>query len=538
MNPTTVTPGRDYDAVRRAFRWQIPSVFNIGEACSDEHPPGSTAVIEFDPDGEHRKFSFGELSEASNRLANALLALGLQPNDRVAILVPQSFSTVVAHLGIYKAELVAVPLSPLFGVDALRHRIVDSNTRALIVSEPLLQSVEALAGEVGAQLIVAATEEASSKRLHLAELLATARSERTPSQRSAASPAFIIYTSGTTAAPKGALHAHRSLFGHLPGFELSHGLFPQDGDLFWTPADWAWIGGLMDAVIPTLYFGKPIVAGPPGRFDPDTAVRIMVELDVRNVFLPPTALRLLRQSDARVHTTNLRTVMSAGEALDAATLDWFRRETGLTVAEMYGQTEANYLIGNCPDLYPVQGGSMGRPYPGHTVEVIDETGEPVDAGQIGEIALVTPDPVVFLEYLNQPEATTAKYSDRRLRTGDLAVMDADGYLWFKGRADDVIVSAGYRIAPVEIEACLLQHPSVGAVAVVGIPDETRGQVVKAFVVPAKSTTPDVEELRMHVRRLLAAYEAPREIEFVAELPLTITGKIRRRDLAKREGTNT
>jgi acetyl-CoA synthetase len=226
--------------------------------------------------------------------------------------------------------------------------------------------------------------------------------------------------------------------------------------------------------------------------------------------------------------------MSGGEALDAATLDWFRAETGLTIAEIYGQTEANYLVGNCPGLYPVRGGSMGRPYPGHTVVTIDEHGAIADRGETGEIALLTPDPVEFLGYLNQPDATAARYSGQWLRTGDLAVMDEDGYLWFKGRADDVIISAGYRIAPVEIEACLLQHPSVGAAAVVGVPDETRGQVVKAFVVAATGASPDVEALRAHVRRQLAAYEAPRQIEFVAELPLTITGKIRRRDLRATE----
>jgi acetyl-CoA synthetase len=533
MNAPTVSPGRDYDAVRGAFSWRVPESFNIGDACC-AHPRDSLAVVEFDPSGRHRTFSFGELSDASNRLANALTALGLGESDRVAILVPQSFNTAVAHLGIYKAALVAVPLSPLFGVDAIRHRIVDSGARVVIVSAALVGSVESIAAEAGAQLIVVGMTDASARTVQFDELLVASSAAHVTTERSAEAPAFIIYTSGTTAAPKGALHAHRSLFGHLPGFELSHSFFPQDGDLFWTPADWAWIGGLMDALIPTLYFGKPIVAGPPGRFDPEVAVRIMAELGVRNAFLPPTALRLLRQSDAELQRTNLRTVMSGGESLDRATLEWFHAETGLTVAEIYGQTEANYLVGNSPDLYPVRGGSMGRPYPGHNVATIDESGTVVEPGATGEIALMTPDPVEFLGYLNQPEATAAKYCGQWLRTGDLAVMDEDGYLWFKGRADDVISSAGYRISPVEIEACLLQHPDVGAVAVVGVPDATRGQVVKAFVVPATGSAPDVETLRMHVRRQLAAYEAPKQIEFVAELPLTITGKIRRRDLAGKE----
>jgi acetyl-CoA synthetase len=530
MNSPTVSRGADYDAVRDAFSWEIPALFNIGDACSDPHPRDSVAIIEFDLNGQHRRFTFGELSDASNRLANALVTLALRDGDRVAILVPQSFDTAVAHLGVYKAAMVAVPLSPLFGVDALRHRISDSGARAVIVSEPHLESVKSIAEEVDARVIVAGLSESAGDVLRLDGLLATASPDREPSKLTADSPAFIIYTSGTTAAPKGALHAHRTLFGHLPGFELSHGFFPQDDDLFWTPADWAWIGGLMDAVIPTLYFGKPMVAGPPGRFDPDTAIRIMVELGVRNAFLPPTALRLLRQSNAGVNKTNLRTMMSGGEALDAATLDWFRDETGLTVAEIYGQTEANYLVGNSPDLYPARGGSMGRPYPGHEVAILDEDGTPLQPGHVGEVGVLTPDPVQFIGYWNQPDATAAKYTGDWLRTGDLALADDDGYLWFKGRVDDVIISAGYRIAPVEIEACLLQHPSVAAAAVVGIPDETRGQVVKAFVVPASGTRADLEELRAHVRSQLAAYEAPRQIEFVADLPLTVTGKVRRRDL--------
>lgn len=367
----------------------------------------------------------------------------------------------------------------------------------MIVHEDFIESVEPIAAEADALVIVVGTGAPAREMLRLDELLAEASPLRAPSHSRAESPTFIIYTSGTTAAPKGALHAQRVLFGHLPGFELSHDFFPQAGGVFWTPANWAWIGGLMDALMPTLYFGKPIVASPLGRFDPEVAVRILVELGVRNVFLPPTALRLLRQSGVSVSRTQLPTVMSGGEALDAATLDWFRGQTGLTIAEIYGQTEANYLVGNCPRAYPVRPGSMGRPYPGHDVAIIDDEGKVLAAGEEGEIALRTPDPVEFLGYWNQPESTAAKYVGHWLRTGDLATLD-DGYIWFKGRADDAIISAGYRIAPVEIESCLLQHPSVGAVAVVGVPDETRGQIVIAFVVPARGTRSDVEELRAHV----------------------------------------
>ena len=328
------------------------------------------------------------------------------------------------------------------------------------------------------------------------------------------------------------LHAHRALFGHLPGFELSHSFFPVVGDVFWTPADWAWIGGLMDALVPTLYLGRPIVAGPRGRFDPELAARVIVETGVRNAFIPPTALRLMKGADVSLPAGALRTVMSGGESLGADTLAWARESLGVTVAEIYGQTEANYLVGNSPGVWDVRPGSMGLPYPGHDVAVIDADGNELPPGETGEIAVRVPDPVAFLEYLNAPDATAAKFVGPWLKTGDLASRDADGYLWFKGRSDDLIISAGYRISPLEVEQCLLGHPAVVAAAVVGIPDELRGQVVKAFVI-ARDEAPSAEladELKRLVRTRLAAYEYPRELEFVRELPLTVTGKIRRRAL--------
>ena len=285
------------------------------------------------------------------------------------------------------------------------------------------------------------------------------------------------------------LHAHRALFGHLPGFELSHSFFPAGGDVFWTPADWAWIGGLMDALVPSLYLGRPIVAGPRGRFDPELAARVIVETGVRNAFIPPTALRLMKGAGVSLPAGTLRTVMSGGESLGADTLAWARESLGVTVAEIYGQTEANYLVGNSPGVWEVRPGSMGLPYPGHDVAVIDADGTELPAGETGEIAVRVPDPVAFLEYLNAPEATAAKFVGPWLRTGDLASRDADGYLWFKGRADDLIISAGYRISPLEVEQCLLRHPAVVAAAVVGVPDELRGQVVKAFVIARDAAPP-------------------------------------------------
>jgi acetyl-CoA synthetase len=400
------------------------------------------------------------------------------------------------------------------------------------VTHALLDTIAESAATVQATVVVVgAGRPVQAPVLDMNDLLNAASSIAPESSTTADTPALLIYTSGTTGSPKGALHAHHALFGHLPGFELSHSYFPKPGDSFWTPADWAWIGALMDALLPTLFFGRPIVAWPSGSFDPELAIRVIVEGHVRNVFVPPTALRLMKAAGVALPSETLRTAVSGGEVLDATTLDWARHSLGVTVSEMYGQTEANYLVGNSPDLFRVRPGSMGRAYPGHEVGLLGEDGETVPIGETGEVALRTPDPVAFLRYWNAPEATAEKFAGRWLRTGDLAVKDGDGYLWFKGRADDQISSAGYRIAPVEVETCLLRHPAVAAVAVVGVPDPIRGAVVKAFVVPARAgEPPEADELRNFVRRRLAAYEYPREIEFVSELPLTVTGKIRRRDL--------
>jgi acetyl-CoA synthetase len=495
-----------YDELRAAFAWRVPERFNIGVACSDAQPASATAVVE-----GARELSFRQLSELSNRFANALVGLGVERGDRVALVLPQGIAVAVVHCGIAKAGAIAVPMSELFGPDAVRHRLADSGARVVVTSEASREVVTEVAAELGARTIVEGEP--------FEQLLRDGAAAFAAVDTAADDPAYVVYTSGTTAAPKGALHAHRSLLGHLPGFELSHGSFPQPGDRFWTPADWAWIGGLMDALMPTLYHGRTIVAAPRARFDPEWAARLIVEQRVRNVFVPPTALRLMKNAGVRLPPGTLRTAMSGGETLGADTLDWARESLGITVAEIYGQTEANYVVGNAPGVWEVRPGSMGRAYPGHDVQVVD-----------GEIAVRLPDPVAFLGYWNAPEATAAKVVDGWLRTGDLARQDEDGYLWFTSRADDLIISAGYRISPLEVEQCLLGHPAVAQVAVVGVPDELRGQIVKAFVVPRAGAQPDAAELQTLVRSRLAAYEYPRQIEFVSELPLTVTGKIRRRAL--------
>ncbi len=523
-----------YDELRSSFRWDLPERFNIGVACSDAHRAGDVALVEVSDDGV-RDWTFGELSALSNRFANVLRELGVEPGARVALVLPQGIAAAVAHLGIYKAGAVALPLSALFGPDALRHRLRDSDTRLVVTCAGTNDKVAPVAAEMGVQVVVDAGD-VTAPHLSFRGLLESASAAFAPVDTAAEDPAYLVYTSGTTATPKGVLHAHRSLFGHLPCIELGNDRFPQPDDRYWTPADWSWIGALMDAVLPSLYYGVPVVAAPRARFDPEWAARLIVETRIRNAFIPPTALRLMKAAGVTLPKGTLRSVISGGETLGADVLEWGRKSLGLTISEMYGQTEANLLIGNAPTLFPPRPGSMGRPYPGHDVAVIDEDGNDVEVGVDGEIALRLPDPVAFLGYFGASEATAEKTRGGWLRTGDIARRDEDGYIWFLGRADDLIISAGYRISPLEVEQCLLVHDAVLSVAVVGVPDELRGQIVKAFVVPVPSATRGdelVRELQAFVRERLAAYEYPRAVDFVDELPQTVTGKIRRAVLAGR-----
>jgi acetyl-CoA synthetase len=389
------------------------------------------------------------------------------------------------------------------------------------------------------QTVIVTGDHAPAGVLRFDDLLRDARGEFTPADTGLDDPALIIYTSGTTGNPKGALHAHRVLRGHLPGVELPHEFFPQHDDLFWTPADWAWIGGLLDVLLPSWHHGVPVLAHRARKFDPEYAFELLAKHGVRNAFFPPTALKLMRQVKAPRERYNyaLRSIGSGGETLGGEMLSWGQEAFGLTINEFYGQTECNLVLGNCAGLMDVCPGSMGRAVPGHEVAIIDDTGRVLSDGQHGHIAVRRPDPVMFLEYWNNPQATQEKFIGDWLLTGDLGKRDSEGYFWYLGRTDDVITSGGYRIGPAEVEDSLLKHPAVAMAAVIGSPDPIRTEVVKAFVVLADGTSPTHEltrQIQEHVKHQLAAHEYPREIEFVKELPLTTTGKIIRRELRQRE----
>lgn len=534
-----LTRNDDFAALRRSFRWEVPQAFNIAVAVCDRHAAADNrlALIE-ERGGNVREHGFADLRRASNRLANVLLAGGVRRGDRVGILLGQRLETLLSHLAIYKLGAVAVPLFALFGPEALAFRLMDSGACAVITDPPGAGKITGLRDQLPQLRAVLATDGGGPGAADLDAAMARGKDDLVPVPTAADEPAVLIYTSGTTGPPKGALHAHRVLLGHLPGVQLPHDFFPQAGDRFWTPADWAWIGGLLDVLLPSLYFGVPVLAGPGGKFDPDAAVDLMARHAVRNVFLPPTALRLLRQAEVepRERGARLRTVASGGEKLGDDVIGWGQEAFGLIINEFYGQTEANLVVGNNARIMPLRSGSMGQPIPGHEVAVLDPKGQRLGPGESGVIAVRRPDPVMFLGYWNNPEASAAKFIGDWLVTGDLGRRDDEGYLTYLGREDDVINSAGYRIGPSEVEDCIARHPAVALCAVIGVPDPIRGEAIKAFIVPRPGHAPGAgleRAIQEFVRTRLAAHEYPRAIEFLAELPLTATGKVRRTELRAR-----
>jgi len=540
--------GDRYAEIHAGHRWDVPAQFNIAHACCSRWAGDRArfALYWEDESGAASAHTFWDLAREANRLSNVLAGLGVARGDKVALVLPQRRETVVAHLAVYQMGAVAVPLSFLFGPEALEYRLDNSNARVALVDPQSAPNIAPLRDKLARLThVIGAAGARGDGMLDYDSIVSAASPKFTPVVTGADDPALIVYTSGTTGPPKGALMPHRCLLGNLTGFVASHDGFPQPGDLFWSPADWAWTGGLMDALLPTLYFGQPIV-GYRGRFDPERALRLMEKYQIRNSFLFPTALKLIMKAypNPREHfDVNLRSVMSAGEAVGTTVFAWAQDALGVTINEMFGQTEMNYIVGNSHSDWPAKPGSMGRPYPGHRVAVIDDEGREAPRGQPGDVALNriapdgTPDPVFFLEYLGNREATRKKYTGDWCRTGDMARMDDEGYLWYEGRADDMFKVAGYRVGPSEIENCIVKHPSVANAAVVPSPDETRGNVVKAFIVLAAGHEPSKaleDDIQQHVRKYLAPYEYPKEIEFIDALPMTTTGKVQRKVLRERE----
>ena len=572
--PTAKSPNA-YSVLHSRFGWQVPERFNMAQVCSARWAaaPDATkriAIHSMDTGGSATFYAYAELQAQANRLSQVLTALEVVRGDRVAIVMPQRFETAVAYMAVLQMGAVAMPLSTLFGPDALDFRLQDSGAVLAICDECSIDQLLLVRGHCPQlRRVLGVGRAAAQADLDYAHALAGAPDHFAAVNTRADEAAVLIYTSGTTGNPKGALIPHRALIGNLSGFVCSQNWFGFDGvanahsaAVFWSPADWTWTGGLMDALLPTLYFGRPIVAYS-GRFSPQAALELMQRFGVTHTFLFPTALKAMMKaypgepgrSVREQFGLQLQAIMSAGESVGDAVFDYCHAQLGVTVNEMFGQTEINYIVGNCSSAWPAKPGSMGRAYPGHRVEVIDEAGQVCAPGVVGDVALHRldvhgdPNPIFFLGYWKNEAATQAKFSGDWCRTGDLATCDAEGYLWYRGRADDVFKAAGYRIGPGEIENCLVKHPAVLNAAVVPKPDRERGALVKAYVVlspehrakrPAQARARSqfesalVADLQAHVRGKLAPYEYPKEIEFVDALPMTTTGKVQRRVLRLQE----
>ena len=516
-------PASTYEALVDGFAWDLPDQLNMARQVCDDWAvaaPDKVAIIDLS-DGRD-EITYARLRRMADALALELRARGVSRGNRVGVLRSQGAWCAAAHIAVWKIGAISIPLFKLFKQDALSSRVMDAGAKVIVTDAEGTGMVAALDG------VAALVPE----EVDLPEGVVDAV-ETDPED-----PALLIYTSGTTGSPKGALHGHRVLTGHLPGVEMSHDFLGQSGDCLWTPADWAWIGGLFDVLMPGLALGVPVVAARLPKFTPEDCVRIVQEGSVRNIFFPPTALRMLKAAETKVE--GLRSVASGGEPLGVEMLNWGRDAFGLTINEFYGQTECNMVASSAASLFDPRPGCIGKPVPGHEIAVLDGDGQPT-TGE-GDVAIRRGSASMMLEYWNRPETTAEKFIGNWMLTGDRGIWER-GYLRFVGREDDVITSAGYRIGPAEIEDCLLKHPAVATVGVVGKPDPLRTEIVKAYVVlrPGQEASRDLAEiLQNFVKERLASYSYPREIGFLEALPMTVTGKVIRKELKARavaEGTS-
>ncbi|NQV21529.1 MAG: AMP-binding protein [Rhodospirillales bacterium] len=530
--------GETYEEIRKNFEWKVPERFSMARQLVDRHAedPSRIALIYENQDGEVRNYTFRDIQKSANQFANAMLGLGVARGDRVMIVLGQTPETAIAHVGCWKAGIISSPCSVLFGADAIEYRMNNSGAKILITDQDNYPKVEEAWGNAPDLDAVLVIDGAIGRGQDFWTVVNKGSDQFETVDTLAEDPAFICYTSGTTGMPKGALHAHRCIIGHMPGMEFVNDFMPQKDDLLWSPADWAWMAGLMDILSPAWFHGLPVLAFRAPGFDPEQAYHMIAKHNVRNSLLTPTMLKMMRQVPNAMerHKVNLRSVFSGGESLGAEMYEWASENLKVGVNEAFGQTECNLVLGNCSKVMPIKAGALGRAIPGHDVAIIDDqTGEVLPYGTEGHIAVKGPNPVMLKEYWRNPKATEEKFINGWLLTGDAGTMDEDGYFWFQGRADDVITSSGYRIGPGEIENALIRHDAITMAAAIGIPDPVRTEVVKAYVLLAEGyeASPELEaEITEMVRDRLAKHEYPRQIEFVDSLPMTTTGKIQRREL--------
>lgn len=534
-------PGKTYEEIYANFKWDIPDQYNIADDVCDRWADGSGRIaLAYENEAKETSiYTFDDVKKYANQLANAFQSWGFSKGDRVTLLLAQNPECAIGHVACWKAGMVSGPCSVLFAGDAVAYRLNDCGAKAVITDLANFEKVNSLRSQCPKLEKIIIVDGDADGAFNFWNSISSESEVFENAKTAAEDIAWISYTSGTTGQPKGSVQPHRMMLGHMPSLEFIYDFFPQDADALWSPADWAWMAGLMDVLMPGWFHGCKVVATAMKGFDAEDAYRILAEHEVTLALLTPTMLKLMRQVEDPLsrHTLKLRSVLSGGEAVGAGLLEWAQDELNLAINEGFGQTECNVILGNNGNVFPIKPGSLGKPTPGSVVKIIDDSGTEVPCGQEGHIACQRPHPVMLLEYLNKPEATKEKFIGDMLITGDVGHMDEDGYFWFHGRGDDVITSSGYRIGPSEIEDALLKHEAIQMAAAIGIPDPVRTEIIKVFLIlkeGVQGTQTLQDELKEFVRSRLAKHEVPRIIEFVESLPMTTTGKIMRRELRELE----
>ncbi|MEF8788824.1 MAG: AMP-binding protein [Haloarculaceae archaeon] len=526
-----------YEAAYEGFEWEVPESFNVAEAVCGrwaDAPDGKRRVALFyeGEDGSEETYSFWQMRREANRVSNALADAGVERGTRVGVVLPQRPENLFANLGVLQLGGIVVPLSVLYGSEGLRYRLAHSETEVVVVGQQRAELVEELRPDLDSLETVITVDAPDLGDATWADAVGSASPEFDAVDTAAEDSAYVIYTSGTTGEPKGAHHAHRKLLGYIPGWQMINE-FPDESAVHYSPSGWAWVGGLFAVVWGAWFHGQPVV-GYGGQFEPEEIYRILEKYGATHTLLTATMVRMLREVDHTDYDLDVEVVPSGGEKVSRDVHRYVEEEWDAVVNEIYGQTECNFLVATNHELMEMNYEATGKPAPGHVVAVVDEeTGEELPPGEIGHIAVKRPDPSMLLDYWNQPELTEALFVGDWMLTGDAGSFDEEGYLHYEGRADDVIITAGYRVSPLEVEDTLREHEAVANAVVVGVDDEERGQVVKAFLKLDPDVEPSealAEEVRTFVREREAAYKYPREVEFVEEFPTTVTGKVQRRKL--------
>jgi acetyl-CoA synthetase len=539
-----------YEEMVAAFRWDVPERYNIATDTVDKHEDDRLAMVWEDWQGNERRLTFGDFKKLSNKIANVLASHGVEGGDRVAVMLPSVPETAATFIAVYKLGAILLSLSQLYGDDGIAHRLDDSQARVLITDGKNRGRLEGMRDRVSTLERVFVLNAGSGLRegdVDFDDAVAGAAEDFTTADTAADDPAQLYYSSGTTGAAKGILHAHRYLLAHNE-YEFCHDV--REDELFHSTGEWAWIAGIVPGILGPWRYGVPVAvfqrAG--GAYDPAQTFYLLEKYRVGNMFTTPTALRAMTQlkDPGSQYDINLRICCSAGEPLNPEVIRWFEKQFGIPVLDYYGLTESYPLCGNFPTV-EIRPGSMGLPLPGWDVELLKVgTEEPVPRGEAGEICLkARSNPHYPLGYWNRPEDTAEVFDGEYFHTNDMGRLDDDGYVWYEGRADDVIISAGYRIGPFEVESAILELDETIEAAAVAAPDAKRGSIVKAFVRLAEGVEPSDDlaaKIQAHVRESYAAYAYPRAVEFVDDLPKTLTGKIRRIELreaeARSEGPRT